>query len=259
MEPSFALSSLTRPDLPKTSISALNGIAIPDLASSELQGSNDYETLLKSSQQLRRHFNIEDPIADSGAGSDVRKDGGSGTTCGAIGGHSEETRSTQPVRQVANARERDRTHSVNSAFNALRGLIPTEPINRKLSKIETLRLACSYIAHLATILILSPEEAWADQPCVRHWSVYQAQVAVIHGDDPSSARKMGESSLQARSQGRTMDNCKTPICTFCLNCLKHKPTLMPSEAGLRNQHNPTMEVLPRNEYLQYNANCAILQ
>ncbi|XP_017777617.1 PREDICTED: transcription factor 15 isoform X2 [Nicrophorus vespilloides] len=70
-----------------------------------------------------------------------------------------------PVRQrsQANARERDRTHSVNSAFSLLRNLIPTEPKDRKLSKIETLRLASSYISHLGTQLIAGP----IDQPCLR--------------------------------------------------------------------------------------------
>ncbi|CAG9815075.1 unnamed protein product [Phaedon cochleariae] len=75
-----------------------------------------------------------------------------------------------PVRQrsQANARERDRTHSnscfsVNTAFSTLRTLIPTEPKDRKLSKIETLRLASSYISHLGTQLIAGP----MDQPCLR--------------------------------------------------------------------------------------------
>ncbi|KAJ8921124.1 hypothetical protein NQ315_013594, partial [Exocentrus adspersus] len=70
-----------------------------------------------------------------------------------------------PVRQrsQANARERDRTHSVNTAFSTLRTLIPTEPKDRKLSKIETLRLASSYISHLGTQLIAGPIE----QPCLR--------------------------------------------------------------------------------------------
>ncbi len=66
-------------------------------------------------------------------------------------------------RQVANQRERDRTHSVNSAFLHLRDLIPTEPLDRKLSKIETLRLAGSYINHLNSILTMPPE--FADEPC----------------------------------------------------------------------------------------------
>lgn len=43
--------------------------------------------------------------------------------------------------------------SVNSAFISLRELIPTEPKTRKLSKIETLRLAKSYIEHLAAMLV----------------------------------------------------------------------------------------------------------
>ena len=43
--------------------------------------------------------------------------------------------------------------SVNSAFHTLRLLIPTEPKNRKLSKIETLRLAKSYISHLGATLL----------------------------------------------------------------------------------------------------------
>lgn len=43
--------------------------------------------------------------------------------------------------------------SVNSAFTTLRTLIPTEPADRKLSKIETLRLASSYISHLGTQLL----------------------------------------------------------------------------------------------------------
>ncbi len=57
-------------------------------------------------------------------------------------------------RYLANQRERDRTHSVNSAFVELRHLIPTEPADRKLSKIETLRLAVSYINHLHSVLTL---------------------------------------------------------------------------------------------------------
>ncbi|XP_057315861.1 neurogenin-2-like [Hydractinia symbiolongicarpus] len=61
---------------------------------------------------------------------------------------------SQP-RRHANARERTRTHSVNDGFTALRSLIPTDPPERKLSKIETLRLASSYIWHLHSLLVNS--------------------------------------------------------------------------------------------------------
>lgn len=40
----------------------------------------------------------------------------------------------------------------------LRTLIPTEPADRKLSKIETLRLASSYISHLGTQLLAGTKD-----------------------------------------------------------------------------------------------------
>ncbi|XP_076579850.1 basic helix-loop-helix transcription factor scleraxis [Chaetodon auriga] len=94
-------------------------------------------------------------------------------------------------RQAANARERDRTHSVNTAFTALRTLIPTEPADRKLSKIETLRLASSYISHLANVLLLG-EDCRDGQPCLRYQSI-------LHGPAALSAASL------------------RPICTFCLS------------------------------------------
>lgn len=48
---------------------------------------------------------------------------------------------------------------VKAAMDALRQLIPTEPRDRRLSKVETLRLAAVYIAHLsATRSSLQQEE-----------------------------------------------------------------------------------------------------
>ncbi|XP_071185458.1 basic helix-loop-helix transcription factor scleraxis [Salvelinus alpinus] len=96
-------------------------------------------------------------------------------------------------RQAANARERDRTHSVNTAFTALRTLIPTEPADRKLSKIETLRLASSYISHLANVLLLG-DECLDGQPCLGYHSILQ------------SSTNINSSSPPLR-----------PICTFCLS------------------------------------------
>ena len=68
-------------------------------------------------------------------------------------------------RMQANKRERKRMHTVNSAFDDLRDLVPTYPSNRKLSKIETLRLACAYIEDLAKLLRES------------------TGAAVVHGED----------------------------------------------------------------------------
>ena len=60
-----------------------------------------------------------------------------------------------PPRNQANAKERTRTHNVNDAFITLRALIPTDPPERKLSKIEILRLANKYIWHLNSLLLYS--------------------------------------------------------------------------------------------------------
>ena len=80
------------------------------------------------------------------------------TSSKSSGGAGNKHRKFSPLqRQVANQRERDRTHSVNSAFIQLRNLIPTEPLDRKLSKIETLRLAGSYINHLYSVLTVPVE------------------------------------------------------------------------------------------------------
>lgn len=88
----------------------------------------------------------------------------SSSSCSNRASNGKQRKFSPKQRQVANQRERDRTHSVNSAFLQLRSLIPTEPLDRKLSKIETLRLAGSYINHLYSVLIM-PEE-YADEPCL---------------------------------------------------------------------------------------------
>ncbi|CAO1383082.1 unnamed protein product [Diamesa serratosioi] len=97
-------------------------------------------------------------------------------------------------RSQANARERFRTHSVNSAFHTLRLLIPTEPKNRKLSKIETLRLAKSYISHLGATLLAG--NIYTQQPC-----------------------------LQAAKSKASIDkhlDYRSNICTFCANIHHNK-------------------------------------
>ncbi|EDW07882.1 transcription factor 15 [Drosophila mojavensis] len=101
-------------------------------------------------------------LLSSFAGADSN---GSGSNVGAdsedsLIGH---TRRQAPPRQKINARERHRTFNVNAAYEALRGLIPTEPVNRKLSKIEIIHLASSYITHLSSTLHAGTDR----QPCLR--------------------------------------------------------------------------------------------
>ncbi|XP_046614812.1 pancreas transcription factor 1 subunit alpha isoform X1 [Neodiprion virginianus] len=51
-------------------------------------------------------------------------------------------------RQAANLRERRRMQSINDAFEGLRAHIPTLPYEKRLSKVDTLKLAIGYINFL---------------------------------------------------------------------------------------------------------------
>jgi len=108
-------------------------------------------------------------------------------------------------RHTANARERDRTNSVNTAFTALRTLIPTEPADRKLSKIETLRLASSYISHLGNVLLVG--EACGDgQPCHSGPAFFHASRAGSPPPPPPPPPARDGENAQPKQ-----------ICTFCLS------------------------------------------
>ncbi|PVD23666.1 hypothetical protein C0Q70_16939 [Pomacea canaliculata] len=63
------------------------------------------------------------------------------------------TKLQKPVqRNAANARERSRMRVLSKAFSKLKTTLPWVPPDTKLSKLDTLRLASSYIAHLRQIL-----------------------------------------------------------------------------------------------------------
>lgn len=53
-------------------------------------------------------------------------------------------------RHAANLRERKRMRTINDAFEGLRARVPAA--DKKLSKVDTLRLAVRYIQHLANIV-----------------------------------------------------------------------------------------------------------
>ncbi|XP_030613005.1 musculin [Archocentrus centrarchus] len=61
-----------------------------------------------------------------------------------------ETRQSQ--RNAANARERARMRVLSKAFSRLKTSLPWVPADTKLSKLDTLRLASSYISHLRQLL-----------------------------------------------------------------------------------------------------------
>ncbi|XP_078591356.1 basic helix-loop-helix transcription factor scleraxis-like [Branchiostoma floridae x Branchiostoma japonicum] len=79
-----------------------------------------------------------------------------------------DTGSPKHQRQAANIRERRRMLNINSAFEELRHHVPTFPYERRLSKIDTLRLAIAYIALLSGIMQSGLEPYDYIQRCLQH-------------------------------------------------------------------------------------------
>ncbi|KAK6294820.1 hypothetical protein J4Q44_G00340460 [Coregonus suidteri] len=76
----------------------------------------------------------------------------------------------KPVqRNAANARERARMRVLSKAFSRLKMTLPWVPPDTKLSKLDTLRLASSYIAHLRQILVNDKYENGYKHPVKLTW------------------------------------------------------------------------------------------
>lgn len=69
---------------------------------------------------------------------------------------------TRERRIEANARERTRVHTISAAFDTLRKSIPSYSHNQKLSKLSVLRIACSYIMTLSSIV--NNDDAETNEP-----------------------------------------------------------------------------------------------
>ncbi|XP_022111417.1 achaete-scute homolog 1-like [Acanthaster planci] len=82
--------------------------------------------------------------------------------------------------QRRNARERRRVQLVNDGFVRLRRKIPTEPRNKKLSKVKTLRSAINYILHLQETL----NEAANRQTRMEEMETVGMTVAMAHQAQP---------------------------------------------------------------------------
>lgn len=80
--------------------------------------------------------------------------GGQRCYSGVLRGHKPRRRRIITVvqRQAANVRERKRMFSLNEAFDALRRKVPTFAYEKRLSRIDTLRLAIVYISFMTDLL-----------------------------------------------------------------------------------------------------------
>ncbi|KAL6484483.1 hypothetical protein MHYP_G00065280 [Metynnis hypsauchen] len=89
-------------------------------------------------------------------------------------------------RHAANIRERKRMLSINSAFEQLRCHVPTFPYEKRLSKIDTLRLAIAYIALLREILMSGCDPKSYVDECMKNG--YKNQTNAIWNTSDLTAR-----------------------------------------------------------------------
>ncbi|KAG8194030.1 hypothetical protein JTE90_028374 [Oedothorax gibbosus] len=78
--------------------------------------------------------------------------GSAGGAPGKSGGKTRRRVATIAQRRAANIRERRRMFNLNSAFDKLRKKVPTFAYEKRLSRIETLRLAIMYIAFMTEVV-----------------------------------------------------------------------------------------------------------
>ncbi|XP_038622460.1 musculin [Tachyglossus aculeatus] len=98
----------------------------------------------------------------------------------------------QSQRNAANARERARMRVLSKAFSRLKTSLPWVPADTKLSKLDTLRLAASYIAHLRQLLQDSPFDAGYVHPVNLTWPfVVSGRPEQDSKDVPASTRLCG--------------------------------------------------------------------
>lgn len=122
------------------------------------------ESLIGSSGPAREAPGVEE---ESGGGVGAGGGGGGGAASEAVAGEEEESlqalltpgkhkqrnykNMTRERRIEANARERNRVHTISAAFEKLRSSVPAYSHNQKLSKLSVLRIACTYILSLSRL------------------------------------------------------------------------------------------------------------
>ncbi|CAF1226532.1 unnamed protein product [Adineta steineri] len=96
---------------------------------------------------------------------------------------------TSGQRHAANLRERKRMQSINDAFEGLRTHIPVHPYEKRLSKVDTLRLAIDYIAFLNRLLT-STSQTDSIHPLPQPSHRFRSHPSHPHGNNcPALTRK----------------------------------------------------------------------
>ncbi|XP_066989884.1 pancreas transcription factor 1 subunit alpha-like [Macrobrachium rosenbergii] len=129
-------------------------------------------------------------------------------------------------RQAANMRERRRMASINDAFEGLRAHIPTMPYEKRLSKVDTLRLAIGYITFLSDMVETSSANHPSDPAATNNNNnnnnnnkvVVKSQLDAYHGQEGNMSHTFTELSWAPQRQevinGRVATSLWTPAGTL---------------------------------------------
>ena len=118
-------------------------------------------------------------------------------------------------RGKANDRERNRMHGLNDALDSLRSVLPTYPDESRLTKIETLRFAYSYIWALTNMLqkegveIDLPPGMMENMGMSANPEAYSAGAA-IDPSDPMNGYHNADAIAQAQAQFNSMTGAHAP-------------------------------------------------
>lgn len=110
---------------------------------------------------------------------------------------------TVAQRRAANIRERRRMFNLNEAFDKLRRKVPTFAYEKRLSRIETLRLAITYISFMDQVVrgaeTKAPSPAGAHQSLIgqQHQQHQQHYLPIVVG---------GSADQQPMDYGRQVDH-----------------------------------------------------
>ncbi|XP_028673509.1 fer3-like protein [Erpetoichthys calabaricus] len=133
-------------------VTDLSFLEVPFSSSAELRkGDASSLRILDTCGRLYDFTDGADPLAESGVPfSSLCL---SSRNLHSVNGRSKRKRViTSAQRQAANIRERKRMFSLNEAFDKLRKKVPTFAYEKRLSRIETLRLAIIYISFMTDLL-----------------------------------------------------------------------------------------------------------
>ncbi len=139
---------------------------------------------------------LHESISGGSHGSPTSEDGDHGARTPSNRGSKKSQRSYKNLsrsrRIVANARERNRVHTISAAFEGLRRAVPSYSHNQKLSKLAILRIACSYILALAR---LADKDYTPDQSQLSFGECVDMCTKTLQSEGRSKRRKVSHLSI----------------------------------------------------------------